>query len=32
VILGLVSGVGEDRGAFKDSFGAYSYETKTRGK
>ena len=32
VIWGLVSGVGEEKGAFKDSFGAYSYETKTRGK
>jgi hypothetical protein len=32
VIWGLVSGVGDDKGAFKDSFGAYSYETKTRGE
>jgi len=32
VIWGLVSGVGEDKAAFKDSFGAYSYETKTRGE
>jgi hypothetical protein len=32
VIWGLVSGVGNDKGAFKDSFGAYSYETKTRGE
>ena len=32
VIWGLVSGVGDDKGSFKDSFGAYSYETKTRGE
>lgn len=32
VIWGLVGNVGTDRGAFKDAFSAYSYETKTRGK
>ena len=32
VIWGLVGGVGTDRSAFKDAFGAYSYETKTRGE
>jgi hypothetical protein len=32
VIWGLVGNVGTDRGAFKDAFCAYSYETKTRGK
>ncbi|WVW80062.1 hypothetical protein I302_102035 [Kwoniella bestiolae CBS 10118] len=31
VIWGLVGGVGEDKSTLKDSFGAYTYETKTRG-
>ena len=32
VIWGLVGSVGTDEGAFKDAFGAYSYETKTKGE
>jgi hypothetical protein len=32
VIWGLIGGVGTDQGALKDAFGAYSYETKTRGE
>jgi len=32
VIWGLVSSVSTDQGALKTAFGAYSYETKTRGK
>ncbi|OCF74903.1 hypothetical protein I204_03746 [Kwoniella mangroviensis CBS 8886] len=31
VIWGLVGGVGEDKSTLKESFGAYTYETKTRG-
>ncbi|WWC60224.1 uncharacterized protein I303_102790 [Kwoniella dejecticola CBS 10117] len=31
VIWGLVGGVGNDKSSLKDSFGAYTYETKTRG-
>ena len=31
-IWGLVSGVGTDPAALKETFGAYSYETKTRGR
>ncbi|WWD05810.1 hypothetical protein V865_003893 [Kwoniella europaea PYCC6329] len=31
VIWGLVGGVGEDKSTLKDSFGAYTCETKTRG-
>lgn len=32
VIWGLVSGVGSDKSALKDAFGAYEYDTKTRGE
>jgi hypothetical protein len=32
VIWGLVGGVGTDPSALKEAFGAYSYETKTRGE
>jgi hypothetical protein len=32
VIWGLIGGVGDDRSKLKEAFGAYSYETKTRGE
>jgi hypothetical protein len=32
VIWGLVGGVGNDRRRLKETFGGYSYETKTRGR
>ena len=32
VIWGLVGAVGTDKDALKKAFGAYSYETKTRGE
>ena len=31
-IWGLVGGIGTDPAALKEAFGAYSYETKTRGR
>lgn len=32
VIWGLVGSVGTEEGAMKQAFGAYSYQTKTRGR
>lgn len=32
VIWGLVGSVGTDKAELKDAFGAYSYETKTKGQ